>query len=58
MQTEELEVRWHWRELQLDLACHPTEEPDEPEIGMGWFNAALNCLCIWDGVEWICVPLD
>ena len=43
---------------QVNVAAYPTEEPAEPEIGAAWFNSATNCLYIWDGVEWICVPLD
>jgi hypothetical protein len=58
MQTEELERHWYWRDSQLNVAAYPTEEPADPEVGAAWFSSATNCLYIWDGVEWICVPLD
>jgi hypothetical protein len=58
-QLEERPVRWYWRDLQIDLTVEfPTEEPAEPEIGAGWYNQQSYCLCIWDGHDWVCVPLD
>jgi hypothetical protein len=59
VQVEERQARWHWRDIQLDaLVDFPTEEPAQPEIGCAWYDAAEHCLCIWDGIEWVCVPLD
>ena len=50
---------WHWRECQEEF---PTvwlrHEPPEPTPGQGWFDGESNCLYIWDGVRWICVPAD
>jgi hypothetical protein len=59
MQLEERPIHWHWREIQIDaVAEYPTEEPEEPELGCGWYDPVEHCLCIWDGIEWMCVPLD
>jgi hypothetical protein len=59
VQQEERESRWHWRDLQLeDLSVYPTEEPEEPKFGDRWYDAEAHCLCVWDGIEWVEVPLD
>jgi hypothetical protein len=53
------EVRWHWRELQVEnIHEYPTREPREPQVGERWYDQSAHCLCIWDGIEWVTVPLD
>jgi hypothetical protein len=62
MQTElleEVKTHWYWRDLQIEIAMEfPTEEPTDPEDGVEWYDPQTCCLCIWDGLEWMCVPLD
>ena len=56
---EEHVVHWHWDEVQLEEpSTFPTEEPQNPEIGAGWHDPETDCLCVWDGVEWVCMPMD
>jgi hypothetical protein len=58
-QFEKWQARWHWRDLQVDVNRRfPTEEPAEPRTGTGWYNPAIERLYVWDGGEWVCVPLD
>jgi hypothetical protein len=56
------EFLWHWRncqERQMELkASWPREEPVHPTTGEGWYDEISDCLYVWDGVEWICVPND
>ena len=53
------ERRWHWRDSQEDLqARFPRERPAEPTTGSGWWDEASGCLCVWDGRQWVSVPLD
>lgn len=50
---------WHWRECQDDLtAAWMYDKPREPAMGQGWFDPRTNCLHIWNGWEWVCVPAD
>lgn len=53
---------WHWADCQEcrdDLIRRwPVEEPSEPEVGQGWYDEDADCLNVWDGVEWVCVPTD
>jgi hypothetical protein len=50
---------WHWRECQEQKTVGAAKEPPrEPTLGQGWFDARSNCMYIWDGVEWVCVPTD
>jgi hypothetical protein len=59
LQRKTTEERWHWWEMQLDPADQlPTEEPPQPEAGQGWYDPETHHVCIWDGMEWCCVPLD
>jgi len=56
------EILWHWRNCQarhmeLKASC-PREEPQNPETGDGWYDEASDCLYVWDGMEWVCVPGD
>ncbi len=58
-EVEEPRPRCHWRELQLDISVYyPTEAPAEPKVGQGGYDPMHRCLCIWDGMEWMPVPLD
>jgi hypothetical protein len=57
--VEPREIRWHWDEVQVgDLSAFPTEEPQEPERGAGWYDLETKSLQMWDGVQWVCVPMD
>lgn len=56
------EILWHWRncqsrQMELKATC-PREEPRNPQPGEGWYDEESDCLCVWDGVEWVCVPGD
>ena len=57
--TASKEQPWHWRDSQEDITMRfPKEPPAEPEIGSGWWDEAHRCLCVWDGRQWVSVPLD
>ncbi len=59
VEQEEQTDRWHWRDLQLeDDTGLTTEEPTDPQIGDRWYDRQSHSLCIWDGIEWVAVPLD
>ena len=50
---------WSWRDCQMGpISSWSREEPESPAIGQGWFDEESNCLYIWDGIEWVCVPTD
>lgn len=50
---------WYWSDVQLDdLASFPTQAPERPEVGAGWYDPEEECLYVWDGAEWVTVPLD
>lgn len=53
---------WHWRDCQncrLELMqIWPREEPAAPQVGQGWYDEQESCLYVWDGDEWVTVPLD
>jgi hypothetical protein len=58
-QQEERQILWYWRDIQVeDIFEYPTEEPAEPQFGERWYDPDGHCLCIWDGIEWVSVPLD
>jgi hypothetical protein len=58
-QPEERNLQWHWRDAELDdFSQYPAEEPAEPKVGTIWLNPDLNCLYVWDGIEWVAMPLD
>ena len=44
-----------WEEIQVRF---PRERPAEPVIGAGWWDEANHSLCVWDGRQWVCVPVD
>lgn len=53
---------WHWKDCadspeELKKSW-PKEEPKEPEVGQGWYDEKAGALCVWDGVEWTCIPTD
>jgi hypothetical protein len=51
--------RWNWRDSQEEVQVRfPKERPAEPEIGAGWWDEASQSLCVWDGRQWVCVPVD
>ena len=53
------ELRWHWRDSQEEIqARFPKERPAEPEVGAGWFDETNRSFCVWDGRQWVCIPLD
>jgi hypothetical protein len=53
------ETEWHWRDSQVDApTCFPKERPAEPLVGSGWWDETSRCLCVWDGRQWVAVPLD
>ena len=53
------ERNWHWRECQEEnVAVWPNEEPSEPKPGQGWYDASSDCLYMWNGIRWVCVPND
>jgi hypothetical protein len=57
--TRRGEPRWHWQDSQEDLRVRfPKERPVEPEIGSGWHDEASGSFCVWDGRQWVCVPVD
>lgn len=57
--TAEMELRWSWRDSQEgNEARFPKERPAEPEVGAGWFDEANRSFCVWDGRQWVCIPLD
>lgn len=57
--TTQEELRWHWRDSQEDiLARFPRERPIEPNVGTGWFDESNGSLCVWDGRQWVCIPVD
>jgi hypothetical protein len=59
MQLQERQMEWYWRECQLGkLTQLPTEEPQNPEAGAAWYDPHEHCVCIWDGMEWMAIPLD
>jgi hypothetical protein len=43
--------------MELKASC-PRVEPKNPQVGEGWFDEESDCLYVWDGVEWVCVPGD
>jgi hypothetical protein len=50
---------WHWRDSQEDiLAKFPKQPPAEPQTGCGWWDETHHSLCVWDGRQWVCVPMD
>lgn len=50
---------WNWRETQVEaVGTWRRHAPTEPETGQGWYDEESNCLYIWDGMEWVCVPAD
>lgn len=50
---------WNWRECQVEaIGTWRRHPPAQPQPGQGWFDEDSNCLYIWDGVEWVCVPAD
>lgn len=53
---------WHWEECQgraLEMkSAWPREEPQNPQLGQGWFDEETDCLYVWDGQEWVCLPTD
>lgn len=53
---------WHWEECQDQTAemkrFWPGREPEEPEVGQGWYDESSDCLYVWDGREWACLPTD
>lgn len=56
------ELLWHWRncqsrQMELKASC-PRVEPQNPQNGDVWYEEASNCLYVWDGLEWVCVPGD
>jgi hypothetical protein len=52
-------LRWHWRDSQEELrARFPKERPVQPELGAGWFDESSGCFCVWDGRQWVAVPVD
>jgi hypothetical protein len=56
---EELLSELNRRYLQLgDPTELPTVEPANPGFGDHWYDAEAQCLCIWDGVEWVEIPQD
>lgn len=55
----ELPAGWHWKDLELgEVVKYPTEEPAVPRNGQRWYDPQTHHLCVWDGIEWSCVPLD
>jgi hypothetical protein len=53
------ELRWHWRDSQEEIRTRfPKERPAQPELGAGWFDEANRCFCVWDGRQWVGVPMD
>ncbi len=56
---EERQAHWHWRESQVEKTVrYPTHEPARPKIGERRYDPTSQCLCIWDGLEWVVVPSD
>ena len=53
---------WHWRECQdcrdQMIGTWQRQAPREPEGGQGRVSEQDNCLFVWDGEEWVCVPSD
>jgi len=50
---------WHWRDCQEEMAASWRRNPPvAPRTGQGWYDERSNCLYIWDGIEWVCVPAD
>ena len=53
---------WRWEECQRPVqemkTAWPREEPQNPRLGQGWFDEEADCLYIWDGMEWVCLPTD
>jgi hypothetical protein len=59
IQTAQHELRWHWWDSQEEIqARYPRERPPNPEVGAGWFNEATASFCVWDGREWVLLPVD
>ncbi len=57
--TAQNELRWHWRDSQEEIQSRfPKERPSEPEVGAGWFDEANHNFCVWDGRQWVCIPVD
>jgi hypothetical protein len=55
----EKELRWRWWDSQEEIRRHyPKERPANPEVGAGWFDEAAACFCVWDGREWVSLPVD
>jgi hypothetical protein len=53
------ELAWHWRDSQEDIhSRYPKERPSEPEVGAGWYDEAHGNFCVWDGRQWVCIPVD
>jgi hypothetical protein len=53
------ELRWHWRDSQVEIrALYPKERPMNPKVGDGWFNHATATFCVWDGHQWVSLPVD
>jgi hypothetical protein len=52
-------LRWHWRVSQADIRVrYSKKRPLNPKVGDGWFNEATATLCVWDGRQWVSLPVD
>lgn len=53
---------WHWEECQGQVSelklGYPQQEPESPYIGQGWYDEETDCVYVWDGWEWVCLPYD
>jgi hypothetical protein len=57
--TTQDELRWHWRDSQEEIrARYPRERPTQPVIGAGWLDEANGSLHVWDGRQWVSIPVD
>ncbi len=53
------ELRWHWWDSQEEIRVrYPKERPSDPKVGAGWFDEANGYFCVWDGRQWVSLPVD
>jgi hypothetical protein len=49
---------WRWNECQERTYQWQSEEPQTPRLGQGFQDPRTNCVYVWNGSEWVCVPAD